>query len=275
MKNEKSWFWYRNHEYDQKAKPIKVGDAAAVDATLPKPKRVTSVSTRLYWGKAANRLGVMFGLDGGECFIYFYFMLPWLFGVSFTLNCDWTWFKSRWPKLIETSGSKEWGFGGDRHYLALYWYAYSDRLWSSDKRTGFHFIADWVDLIKGQCTGVKWEPAKLVLARDVEFPILYKSELYPDVPQTVTGRVEVREKRGKWTYPRWWPKYHTRYEISCDRTFVFPGKGENSWDCVDNVVTYQWHEDSQHAGFSTGSAKSAEEALQVFCEDIKKSQVRR
>ncbi len=274
MKNEKSWYWYRNEKHDVAKKQGQSALSETGVPSAPPTRRITSVFTRLYWGKAANRLTAMFSLDGGESHIYFYFMLPWLFGVSFTLSCDWAWFKSRWPKLIDTAGSKDWGFGICRHCLYLYWNAYEDGMWSTNERTGFHFRADWVNLIKGRCTGVSWEPAKLVLTRDVDFPISYKSERYPDVPKTVTGRVEVREKRGKWSFSRWWPQHHTRYEISCDCTFVFPGKGENSWDCEDSVANYGWNEQSQRGDYSVGEAKNAEEALNMFCENIKKSQVR-
>lgn len=281
---EKSWHWYRREKWDTEFKQNMAHGCHAIEAearaTVRKP-RITSVFTRLFWGRQARRFAMSFCIDGGEGDIYFYFILPWLFGVSVSLNCDWAWFKAKWPMLNETSGSKRWGFSIDRNYVSLDWNSYEDSMCSSNKRTGFRWVAEWVDLIKGRCTGVTWKEPHLVLDVCENVNVTYKTHTYeglgepcPDGSRDISTNFKVFAKEGTWHYPRWWNMKLTRYEVTYDQTFLVPGKGENSWDCGDERVRSVWDDEYKSASYSC-AAKSPEEAVDMCIASIQKKMCRR
>lgn len=281
---EKTFHWYRKEKWDTEFKQNMVHGCQAVEAearsTVRKP-RITSVFTRLFWGKQARRFAASFCIDGGEGEIYFYFILPWLFGVSVSLNCDWHWFKAKWTILNETSGSKRWGFNIDRAYISVDWNTYEDSMHSSNKRTGFRLIKEWTDLIKGRCTGVTWKEPYLVLDARENVNVSYKTHTYdgageplPDGTRDISTNFKVFSKEGTWHYPRWWNMTVAHYEVTYDRTFLVPGKGENSWDCDDDHLSSVWDDEHKSANYSC-TAKTPEEAVAKCIENIQKKMRRR
>lgn len=272
MKEEKyvrRWHWNRERDHDdlvrqKMAKGLPVAEAVAL--VRPCTRRIKTVNTRFYWWRAANRFALHFDIDGAEPSYNFWFVIPWLFGISIELECNRDWFKRKYPDLLKTNSSKTWGLTLNRTYGAFEWASCVDNFASSEKRTGIYKLWDWVNVLKGENTDVTWSKAELVLEKDIQLQVICKSKLHPNVPYAQTTRVQVYRKVGTWHFSRWFPKKYTRWEVECDQVFIMPGKGENSWDQDSwEWGGYNFDAKRQSCNFSCGG-KDAWAAVERFKE---------
>jgi len=271
----KSWYWRNNREQEETihrkvAEGVPMADAIA--AVKPKPMKVRAVMSRVFWWKAADRFDIHYGLDGNEGEYHFWFILPWLFGFSVTVMCDWDWFKRRHPTLVDNGTDVTYSLSLTRDYLAVYW---GDRdTMDSTTRKGFHLVKDWWEVFKGKCTEVVWSNAKLVAEKDTTLRVTHRSDRHPVVPFHQPVRIRVYRKVGTWHYSRWFPRKQVRWEVECDQTIMMPGKGENDWDCGDwEWGGYNFNEARQSCNFSC-AAKNAADAIQIFKDSFHKAQQR-
>ena len=293
MKNEKMWWWRRdkkreelldmenkihkmlinNSEHNPKTEDL----YSKIKTNIPPAKRINTVITRLKWfSKTIHGFSLRGYINSGDGpTIGGYVTIPWLFSLSIECQCDYDWFKNRYPKLFEENGKIAWGISLSKDYIYISWNDYEDCMCDSNKRTGFHYIAEWSDIIRGNYTKVIWDEPVKVLTTTRKIATGYKTENYPDAKKMiasdkviVTLPITVYKKVGTWYYKRWFNKKYTRYEVVCDVGIVVPGKGENSWDCDDEIHKSPWNEKEKSSSFSTGGCKSPELAADTYVNSI-------
>ena len=275
-KYTKSWLWHRELKEDELIRrKMASGMPAAEAVSLVRPctRRVRSVQTHLKWWTAADNLSVNYSLDGPDAQIHVWFSIPFLVCLAITFNCHWDWFKRTFPRLTEDGADLNYSLTVNRHYIAFYW---GDReAMRHQKRGGIRWIKDWGDILRGENTKTTWSRAKLVAERDIRLHVTRPTARHPNAPVYQPTRVQVYEKVGTWHYSRWFSTKRKRFEVVIDQEFTIRGKGDNDWDRDSYVWTSAWDDERQQAGFSTGDARNAGEAIEQFVEHFNKLQQQR
>lgn len=295
MMGAKSWFWNRNEKREELEKK------EVAKGNLPVAKKISYVSTKLAWfSKSIRNFAIKFFIDGVESEVGFYFTIPYLAHLSVTLQFDHDAFKKKWPKLNKEDLGREWGISITREYVAVYWNYISD----NDHKSGFSWMGDWSDIIRGKNTVVEWRPCVKVLTTHRDITTSYRLSSYPkeveiirtpemlrrmksmhesklgeekpkvadttEGPGIIRVPITIYERVGVWSYKRWWKIKHVRYEVASDVGIIVPGKGENSWDQDDEVCISRFDAERDSADFSCGGEKTPEAAADAYINSIKR-----
>lgn len=261
--NEKSWTWNREPE---DAKRVAVEGYGEV--MVRQPTRVSAVNTRVRWGRAVKNLQLELSIDGGESDISLFFGIPWLFGIYITLDCVYSWFARKYPTLNKAGASSTTGFCIGPELVSFSWRHYDDGQWIGGRETpGKRYLQSWDKIFKGEMGKCHTEPAKLVYERSVPLEIRVATREEPHVPKVVLTHFKVYAVHYTRHYRHWWPQKDVRYEVSHDqRIWVRDHKGAE-WQ-----LESPWDAELQSAWFSSGKAKSAKEALELYLVEFNRYQ---
>jgi hypothetical protein len=269
----RQWDWNREQDRDTliRRKIVEgLPEAEAVALVRPCTRRIRAVCTRLYWGKRARQLSISYGVEGPDREINFWFFIPWLFGIAITLRCNQEWFDRKYPDLATGKKDRDYSLTVTGSHVALYW-ADSSNCYGGE-RSGFRWIGEWVDILRGQTTRVDWTKAELVAEKDINLRVVRKSTLHPNTPYWQRTRVQVFKKTGTWHFSRWFPKKYVRWEVQCDQVFLMSGKGDNGWDQEQwQWGGYNFDPELQQCNFGC-SAKNAQDAIDQFVESFNRYQ---
>lgn len=268
----KHWFIYLDKKRAQKLKELDSQRTALgeekygkLKAHLPKPKKVEYFSIKLnLFSKENKGLGVHYDIDGVDHCKYFYFIIPWLISFTVTVNWNHDRFKATYPELMKDDISKEWSFIFTQQYWSFYWNYSEDVV--SGKRSGFKKFVEVSDLLKGPVTHHLGHPSELVLTTTRPLKTSYRTESGGE--EIIQLQIQVRKKEIVYFYKRWFSKTYTRWDVICETPVTVPGKGENGWDCGDEVLTSTYRPELDTSDFTVGSAKNAEMAADAYVDSI-------
>ena len=271
----KRWNKYPNEKLEQMCK-----DGTITNEMFSQQKGdIEHLSTHVAWlDKHISGFSLSIYRDD-ENEVGIYFTIPYLFMFEHNKRLTTEAFKQRYPEMKDYD-QHSWGFHIGREHVSLYWNHLSH--WDLDLEKGFSWTKSWSEILKGEVKKITTKPSIPILVTTDLITSNYRKEWYDEngiqvYPSDEKGSdgyfdipviFQVRKKVYTRHYSRWFSKSFFTYEICMSNKLIVPGKGENSWDCDDEVIESVYDKAYDHCSFSIGSAKSPLEAVSKVKEII-------